>query len=42
VIWDFWGRVARFFYVVQLTKTMNNIPNEHKMYQMVTTYRKCL
>jgi hypothetical protein len=39
-----WGvggsRVARFF-LVHGTKNMKNIPNEHKMHQMVIKYPKC-
>jgi hypothetical protein len=34
-------RVARFF-LVHDTKTGKNVPNEHKMYQMVIKYPKCL
>jgi hypothetical protein len=34
------SRVARFF-LVQYTKMGENIPNYHKMYQMVVKYIKC-
>jgi hypothetical protein len=34
-------RVARFF-LVHDTKTGKNVPNEHKMYQMVIKYPKWL
>jgi hypothetical protein len=35
------GRVARFF-LVQNTKTGQNVPNKHKMNQMAIKYPKCL
>jgi hypothetical protein len=35
------GRAARFF-LVQLTKAVKNIPNDHKMYQMDIRYTKWL
>jgi hypothetical protein len=37
-----WGsaRVARFNFV-QDTKTAKNVPNEHKIYQVVINYSKC-
>jgi serine/threonine protein kinase len=35
------GWVARFF-LGQDTKTGKNVPNKHKMYQMVIKYPKCL
>jgi hypothetical protein len=34
------SRVARF-YIARDTKTRKNVPNEHKMYQMVIKYPKC-
>jgi hypothetical protein len=33
-------RVARFF-LAKDTKSRKNVPNEHKMYQMVIKYSKC-
>jgi hypothetical protein len=35
------SRVARFFFVHD-TETGKNVPNEHKIYQMVINYPKCL
>jgi hypothetical protein len=34
------SRVARFF-LVHDTNAGKNVPNEHKMYQMVMKYPKC-
>jgi hypothetical protein len=35
------NRVARY-YLVHDTKTVKNVPNEHKMYPMVIKYPRCL
>jgi hypothetical protein len=35
-----WSRVARFL-PVHNTKTGQNVPKKHKMYQMVINYPKC-
>jgi hypothetical protein len=33
-------RVVRFF-LVYVTKTVKNVPNKHKLYQMVIKYPEC-